>query len=277
MIDVAYADLPEEKRERLKWYKLYVLPREKKRSGGMYYYNENRLEVYNPRLGSDFMASTLIHELSHRMSYQFHGSAGTGHGKEFYAEYTRLIYAALDMGILTEDTFTNDTWSSDKNKVRKIISKYKPNPVEYTMNFPPVVKVYNAYSIKEDLKTRGYTWNTIELLWEKETDNTEDEAQFLENIGVINGTGETDNNKQMYYQIDESSLFMKPVIYIETKGDTYNAREKLKEMGFIYSSKDKKWICKVNASEYAEKLNEAQQAGLQGIEFKPMNRNIKRK
>lgn len=277
IVDVAYADLPPEKRERLKWYKLYVLPREKKSSGGMYYYRENRLEVYNPRLGTDFMATTLIHELSHRMSYEINGDAGTGHGKEFYAEYARLIYAALDMGLLSEDTFNNESWGSDQNKVRKIVSKYEPSPVEYTMNFPPVVKVYNAYSIKEDLKARGYSWNIIELLWEKETESIGEEELFLQNKGAVKKTNETGGGKQILYIIDESSLLMKPVLYIEAKGETYNAREKLKEMGFTFTSKGKKWVCKVNATEYNEKLNEARSAGLSGVEFKAMNRNIKKK
>lgn len=275
IIEHAYADLPEEKRKQLKWYKIYILPNEKARSSGRYFYKENKIEVYNPRLGSDHMAKCCIHELAHRMSYCIHGSSeGTGHGKNFYAEYRKLIYAALDMNILGEETFNNDQWSSDQNKVRKIISEYEPNPVDYIMDFPPVIKVYNSYSIKDALRGRGYAWNSIEMLWEKETEDTENEIAFLESMGAVEQTLENENQREKpTFVVDENSMLMSPVAYIEAKGNTYDAREALKAHGFFFVSKGKKWVCKVASSAYSDKMIELRDASdLKGIEFTPMNR-----
>lgn len=276
IIDVAYADLPQEKRERLKWFKVYVLPKEKKRTGGMYYYHENKLEVYNPRLGSDFMAKTLLHELSHRMSYCLNGDAGRGHGKEFYDEYRRLIYAALDMDVLSEDTFNSDNWSSDQNKVRKIISEYERNPVDYVMDFPPVVKVYNSFSIKDDLKARGYSWNNIENLWEKETEMPEEETAFLEGKGVVERKPDDPETRQLSFTIDENSLLMDPVVYVEAKGNTYDARDKLKELGFTFSKRGKKWVRTIPAKNYPELIERIAVASIPDVEFKAVNRKTKK-
>lgn len=276
IIDVAYADLPQEKRERLKWYKLYVLPKEKKTAGGTYYYRENKLEVYNPRLGSDFMAKALIHELSHRMSYCLNGDAGRGHGKEFYAEYRRLIYAALDMGVLSADTFNKEEWARDQNKVRQIVSEYVPNPVDYVMDFPPVVKVYNSYSIKDDLKARGYAWNNIENLWEKETESPEEETAFLESKGAVERLLDAPETKQLSYSIDENSLLMDPVVYVEAKGNTYDARNKLKELGFTFSKRGKKWVRTIPAKNYPELIEKIAVASIPDVEFKAVNRKTKK-
>lgn len=275
IIDVAYADLPEEKRNQLKWYKLYILPDEKARSSGRYFPTQNKIEVYNPRLGAEHMAKCCIHELAHRTSCCINGfDEGGGHGKNFYAEYRKLIYAALDMGILQEDTFNKDEWSSDQNKVRKIVSEYEPNPVDYIMDFPPIIKVYNSFNIKDSLREHGYKWNSIEMIWEKETDDTETEIAFLESIGASERTLGSENEKgKPSFTVDEFSLLMSPYAYIEAKGNTYDAREALKAHGFFFVSKGKRWVCKVDSAHYSDKMIELRDAeDLYEIEFKPMNR-----
>lgn len=268
IIDVAYPDATDNELRLYKGFYIYVTPQEKKRSAGVYYPNERKIELYNARLGINHMLKCSLHELSHHLDYCINGEIG--HRKPFYNEYRKLIYASMDMGIFTADVF-DDNWSSDQNKVRKIVSEYKPNPVEYNPSFPPIIKVYNAYSIKEDLKTKKYTWNTIEQFWEKETTNIIEETQFLEQLKCLKSDTEDITIKRPYYVIEDSSFIIVPVVYIEAIGDTYTYKEILKQYGFFFKEKGKKWIKKVNVKNYDREIDNLYSVEeLQDIKFEAL-------
>ncbi len=268
IIDVAYPDATDNELRLYKGFCIYVTPQEKRRSAGVYYPDERKIELYNARLGINSMLKCSLHELSHHLDYCINGE--TGHRKPFYNEYRKLIYASMDMGIFTADVF-DDNWSSDQNKVRKIVSEYKPNPVEYNPSFPPIIKVYNAYSIKEDLKTKKYTWNTIEQFWEKETTNIIEETQFLEQLKCLKSDTEDITIKRPYYVIEDSSFIIVPVVYIEAIGDTYTYRETLKQYGFFFKEKGKKWIKKVNVKNYDREIDNLYSVEeLQDIKFEAL-------
>lgn len=279
IIDVAFADsdVPESLKRRFKWYKLYILPKESDTTGGKYNVNDHVIEVYNARLGGEFMAKCCLHELSHHIDWCINGV--TGHKDPFFAVFAKLIYAALDMGILTQETF-DDGWSKDHDRVMEILAQYCPHEVDYKRQDAAIVRVHNSYSIKNQLKERGYKWNNIEAVWEIETEDEEGEESFLESIGAVLGTPGSTIIRSPWYTIEENNMVLDPTVYIEAKDwgrRTYDAREALKKEGFFFSGNQKKWLYKVKSEEFEEKLQEFQRnPDLSGLEFKCQNRKVKK-
>lgn len=280
IVDVAFADttMSDAMRNRFKWYKLYILPKESKTSSGRYIVDTHTIEIYNARLGGQHMAKCCIHELAHHIDWCIHGK--TGHKDPFFEVYAKLIYAALNMQILTKKDFEDD-WSADHERVEEIIENYCRHDVDYQKEASAVIKVHNSYSIKNQLKERGYTWNNIEAVWETETEDEDAEEAFLGSIGAVFRGLEDAEPRTPWYSIEETGMVMSPTVYIEAKDwgiRTYDARSALKRQGFFFSGDKKKWLLKVKSEEFDEKIEELENdPELHGLEFVCQNRKIKKK
>jgi len=281
IVDVAFANtnMSDGMRNRLKWYKLYILPKESKTSSGRYVIDTHTIEIYNARLGGQHMAKCCLHELSHHIDWCLHGS--TGHKDPFFEVYAMLIYAALNMQVLTQADF-DDNWSKDQERVREIVDQYCPHPVDYSMeDLPDVIKVHNSYPIKNQLRDAGYTWNNIEMVWEKESDSLDEDERQLEQFGAVFCSPGAEEPRKPWYSIEEMSMLMDPTVYIEAKDwgiRTYDARDALKKQGFRFSGDTKKWLLKIKSNDYNQKMEELENdPGLHGLEFICQNRKLKKK
>ncbi len=235
IIDIAFASDANLKRYHA--FSFYVVNKENNTSSGHYIPSQRKIEVYNPSLGPRHIAKCCLHELAHHIDYTKNGKSG--HQKPFYECYTKLIYAALDMGILEKSDFYDD-WSSDRNKVRKIVDKYEPHKVDYTPSGGIIIKVYNAFSIKDTLKKDGYKWNGVEMVWEKELDDKNN---------IPSGILDKPSEKMPYYTLSPLlDLKVDACVYIYATGNTYEKRELLKAKGFYYSKEDKVWIKKTSGA-----------------------------
>ena len=247
IIDVAFPDKTYVDIARYKNYKLKILPKENASLSGRDIYDGNKIEIFNPSLGESHLAKCCLHELSHHIDKMQNGISG--HQKPFYDIYAKLIYASLDMKILTVKDF-EDSWSSDHNKVKKIVSEYVPRPVEYCMQKDVLLRVYNAYNFKDVLKLRGYRWNGIEQVWERDCGHdTSSEEAYLTGMGVFRLPENTTPPRGVYYRIEETSMHIKAIIYLIADGDTYKVKDILKEYGFYYDSEKKKWKKKVKSED----------------------------
>jgi hypothetical protein len=240
IIDVAYADVEGPMRLPLHTYTIEIMPKEVKSSSGMYNSQTKHIQVYNARLGQRHMAKCCIHELSHHIDQMLHGN--TGHQAPFYEAYARLAYAAIDMGILTVDDFYHDTWSSDQNKVRRIMDAYVPHAIDYTLPSDEIICVKNCYEQREHLKAAGYRWNSIEQVWEKQIDDESAEVSFLASIGC-----------REYYKQSASEMHVSAITYIQATGRTYDQKDLLKADGFFFHKDSKTWRMKLQA-EHAENV-----------------------
>lgn len=122
---------------------------------------------------------TVIHEVSHHIDYSLRGDSG--HDAEFYDVHKRLLFAAIDMGILTKDDVVySDSSAQNRHKLANMIRDYKPRIVEYKRDTVQIF-VYDAFSQKEALKERGYRWNALDKAWVLETTNAsvDEENEFL--------------------------------------------------------------------------------------------------
>lgn len=271
IIEVAFPDKDKTERKKYKDYSLNILVKENTSTSGMYRENSKSIEVYNPSLGSKHLAKCCLHELSHHIDACQHGTSG--HQKPFYEIYAKLIYASLDMGILEKKDF-DDHWSSDQNKVRTIVEKYIPHPVDYKPDDNPMIRVYNGFKCKEQLKRNGYRWNGIEQVWEKMVQKElGEEEQFLSDLGILKQPADYVELPETYYAIINPEMYIDAIVYIAAEGNTYDRRERLKEYHFYFSKEKKLWLCKVKASELKNMLKSLEtESDLSGIRFGVLKR-----
>ena len=277
IIDVAFADSPPRERSRYKDFKLQIDTKELRSSNGVYYWNDHMIKVYNPSRGDQPLAKTCLHELSHHIDYMQHGPSG--HQQSFYAIYARLIYAALDMGILSPEDF-NDDWSRDQSRVRSILANYIPHRVNYRKPSYKVLKVYNAFRVKDYLKAYKYRWNGVEQVWEKTIeDDEENEIELMNALGISDTKPQNENSGIPWYTIKDPSMMIEAVVYIEAAGDTYPCKEILKNIyGFFYNPTRKTWQRKVTSSQSPKELLAILRydTRLNGCSFSFLNRKQKR-
>lgn len=252
IVDVAFSYETEKQRNKYKFYELDILSKENKTSSGMYSIKNRSISIYNTSLGAKHIAKCCLHELSHHIDYVKHNK--TGHQKPFYAIYAQLIYASIDMGILSKKDFY-DNWSSDGNKVKAIVENYKPGQSDYNKKEAYTIKVYNSYKIREKLKENKYFWNDVEKTWEKDIEGDySEEEDFLKSIGLMSILEKTDDYNGAYYAAVESGMYVDALCEIEVAGKTYEKKEILKFYGFYYKSKTNTWAIKVRASRLNEYL-----------------------
>lgn len=139
-------------------------------------------------LGRDRYQESLIvaiHEVSHHLQLVLYKA--TGHGELFYEIHKKLLFAAFDMGILKVEDVTegSESRARNKNKLARMMSEYVPRPFDYKSDTITLF-VYNAYAIKEKLKTHGYHWNGLDQAWTKELleEDLEDELQYLQALSI---------------------------------------------------------------------------------------------
>ncbi len=268
IIDEAYKDVPEDQRKRYHWFKLYIRTKENSSSSGMYHVTSHIIEIYNPSLGEKHLAKTCLHEVSHHIDWCQNGF--TGHKKPFYDAYRRLIYASLNLSILKTADFY-DEWSSDHAKVLKIVEAYVPHKVDYQKPTQTVVRVKNCYVQKEFIKENGYYWNSVEQVWEKTTEDTKKEEQFLTSIGIRPASEQSMSAPQ--YTIEQTDIYINAIVYIKAEGKTYDEREFLKKSGFHFREKERIWAKKTTADELEKELKTlAKEAEGRPLRFRLWNR-----
>lgn len=245
IIDLAYRNEPEENRDNYKRFYIKIITKECKSRFGCYRPANRTIEVSNLSRGSNVIVKTCIHELAHHLDNCKNGK--TGHQAPFYEEYAKLLYAALNMKLFTADDIRSEnTDSSDASKVLKILDEWVPNYVEYKTDSMEI-KVLNAFEIKNELKTNGYSWDGVQKAWVKEVseDDLSEEEVFLQSLDAE-------------YNISSSqNLNIEAIGYIIADGNTYDTKDNLKEEGFFFHKKGKKavWKKKVILNQAKEEIS----------------------
>lgn len=246
IIDVAYSGTPATTRNKYKNFILELQSDEKASINGSYQYDKHLIKVNNPSRGEGAFAKTCLHELSHHIDFIDNGKSG--HKAPFYDRYAKLIYAALDMKILTPDDMM-DKSSSDYRQVKKIVEAYIPRQVQYDTLPKTYIKVKNCFGIKEELKENGFKWNNLEQTWERRLSDKSEE--FVKNLGIakVDDKYSLPDNKEPYYYLDTPGIYVDSIIYFVVKNENaYQYKDALKEHHFFYDSKGKTWMKKVMSS-----------------------------
>ena len=150
-------------------YKLEISDKHLKSRLGYYYSATMKIELTRYSLEKNANnVCTALHELAHHLDYC--DRANVAHDKEFYREYRRLIYSALDLEKITiEEMAEMSKIASDYNKVMKILSEYKRKDPVINKNKDLMYEL-NIQGVGEEDKRlipHGYTYNQRRKTWFK--------------------------------------------------------------------------------------------------------------
>lgn len=195
-------------------------------------YGERRhsiIEVYNFYRGDKALIQTCIHELAHHVDWCFRGTSD--HSKEFYEAYEKLLFAALDMGLLDAETFEASEDSSGSAKVAKMLTRYVPNPIEYKTD-TVTIQVQNGFTVKDMLKSFGFSYNSGNTCWEKEIQQQkkDEETASLVALGIE------------YTIVSATSMSFKEKGKVLVAGQgSFAIKDELKADGFFFAAGEKVW------------------------------------
>lgn len=265
IIDYLY----QENQDKYKKIFIKIIPKEMKNFHGVYYLNKNLIKIFNLSRPFNHIVATILHEVAHHID--FCNRNKTDHGKIFYNELYKLLIAAMELNIISKEDIITRTDSKDKYRLEKYfgdIQGWKIESLEYKKN-RKIIKVSNSFSIKGQLKEKGYKYSKIEQLWIKEIESVrlEEEIEYLKRI----------THKSNIKIIDRENLEIEAIYYIAIL-NSYNYREILKENGYIYKGYGigkKSWNKKIKATEL-EKEKELLNR-LEGVNIKIINKELKLK
>lgn len=225
LIDYTYPN--NENKEKYKKFYVEILDKNLKGRHGDYHPRTHAIRIFNLYRDDAAIMATTIHELTHHVEQIDLGS--TGHQKTFYERFQVLLYKALDMKLFSKEEFLSATKdASDSNKIAKMITDYVPKDADYKKDVKRI-EVRNCFDKKDLLKQRGYKWNGINKVWEKEFSETQTEIVFLE-------------AEALDYAIYEATdiAFRKQSCIIAKKG-SYDYRYNLQADGFTFDAKKRAW------------------------------------
>lgn len=240
LCDIALTAYPDFKNPRLLKMFTVELHRDEQRKSlhGYYSYpkegrNYGVIIMYNFYREDSNLLETCIHELAHHVDWCHRKTSG--HDKQFYQIYEKLLFAAFDMGVINCNTFNPATDASGYAKVNAMVKRYVPHPIDYKQD-KVSLRVPNGYKHKDRLKEAGYRYNGANASWEKEVSNEEKakEIQFLEELKA----------EYLVEAISDISFVAKSK-YLVAGAGSYEIREELKEAGFRYSASDRCWKKKI--------------------------------
>ncbi len=243
LVDYAYKD--DAKLRAYHAFYIEVSDADRKSKHGHYEFQNRKIVLFNTYRNETKLVITSIHELAHHVTHM-QGNFKV-HGREFYANFELLLHGALDMNL-----FSKQEWMDmiseigrdaiDENKISRMLDKYEPKSSGYKADKRKIV-VYDSYSIKEELKEKGFSFNKISKAWEIETDlaTAEELKVFL------------DGKEAKYNVVDAARVLVKneeanKPSYLVSVTNSYNIRERLKKMfeghTVYFRGSDKSWCIK---------------------------------
>ncbi len=265
--DIAKMTFPEVK---IRKFYVKIEDRELKTKHGDYEWNRvegtHTIRTFNLSRKSKVIVKTSVHELAHHVEVCMYED--TGHSKRFYEIYKRLLEVSVKMGILTyEDIRSVRDIKILEKHCGAIEVQFDPS-MEYKKD-KINIKVFNSYSIKDILSSRGYKYSGMEQAWCKEIDkNTlDEEKEYLSTI--------IDSDNIKVYRGHELAIEARYYVIV---GNSYNYKEILKDNGYIYKGYNQKgnvWVKKIRANQL-DKEKELLST-MQGIEVKVKGVSKKRR
>lgn len=210
----------------LRSFTVEVVAEERKTFHGDYHFALRKIRIFNLSRPTAHIIKTSVHELAHHVDCCFYGR--TGHDKQFYTTYKRLLETGHQMGIVDLAIVTDAIGLRDIDQLEKSVG-----PLEFDADARKegwLIKVKNAFKIKDDLKARGYVYSSTERSWLIECDNSilEDETGWLHEMierDSVQVVPAADNEIESIY------------FCILGKLGLFQHKENLKDEGFKFDSK----------------------------------------
>lgn len=233
--EIAEAAFPE-LQGTLKAFRVSIHATESKTKHGDYNLVTREIRIFNLSRKTAHIIKTTIHELAHHCDCSFYGK--TGHDKQFYTTYKHLLEVAHRLGVINLADTTDLIDSRDLSAMSKKVGK--PQYQAQTKRGGHIIKVDNAFPIKEQLKEHGYRYSGTEKLWLLEVTDEQllTEKSWIEAITAVTNIRivSVDDNTidSIYFAIVGKKLFGK--------------NEELKALGFKFDQA-RGWYKRILASE----------------------------
>lgn len=243
IIAVAYADIPAKTIRKYQNIRVNLEDKELKSKLGDYRHSADgsgTIRLFALRSeGNAELLITALHGASHHIDTISRGYSL--HDADFYLIHKRLLFAAMDMGLLEKDDIVHSSSRArNRDKLAKLVSEYVRRPINNTDNSENTsILVYSAYSQRDMLKSKDYHWNPIELCWTKDCNlkDVQSENEFLQKAGITD------------FEIVQTG---KPIVShrktANVYGVPYDKRDQLKAIGFMWNNSEKCWTKKIKGS-----------------------------
>lgn len=218
---------------------------ENKKKHGDYTYIKSKIRVFNLSREKKFIIKTSIHELAHHCDVNIRKKSG--HDKEFYLVYKKLLETAIEMGKISWEEIQDSIFAADIEKLKKTVGDIeKTYKKEQDNNLEKYyIKIYNSFFIKDKLKENDYEYSKIENIWYKKINNIKELKNEEFKIKKII---ELNKDKNIKYEITKpNENEIEPYYNIYVVGNSFDVKDKLKEKGYYF--KDKNWFKKIKAKD----------------------------
>jgi hypothetical protein len=241
-------------------FSLDMLPDEFSSRHGDYDRKTRKIRIVNLSRNIGAILATTIHELAHHCEVCNTGT--TGHRDTFYITMRDLMITAMKHGWVVQDDLRgleNGNAPSDRVFIKKFgadLSKIKTATPCNTS----IVKVFDAFAIKDTLKSSGYQWSKLELCWAKEVpvERVEHESQFLAACG------------QARVVVQDARRATMDVVFHAIVSNGVQQREKLKAAGYRfkgYGYTSPVWVKRISAEEKDQESQFLKSIGCTDVKF----------
>lgn len=229
-----------ERASEVKTFSVEVVAKESKTFHGDYHIRTRKIRILNLSRKTASIIKTSIHELAHHLDCCFDGR--TGHDHQFYTKLKHLLETAHRMSVINLDDVLDEIDVADMRQLVKTVGSLEYTPQANDMGL--LIKVDNAFSIKEDLKERGYRFSPTERLWILEADDSivEDETGWLHGV--------TDASNVQIVPVADNKIESVYFCVLGKKG-FFGRQDELKAAGFRWHEK-KGWYKRIPAAQKRE-------------------------
>jgi len=194
------------------------------------------IHIKNMARPTKYILATSIKQTAHLCDYAVncHRKGSNGHGELFYEIYERLWASACRLGILDKSMaygalIGNESRASGKmlNRLNRSGMCLEPVPEQEFGKDVRIIHAYDSFDCRDRLKELGFSYNRYSRAWEKEIPESESDKM----INTVSELGATPRiTKLLDIMVNQT---------ISVIGDTYRAKEILKERGFRF--RDGSW------------------------------------
>ena len=259
IIDVAYCNHP--RLYQMKRFKVTCITREYATRLGDCCHQEDgssliRLMNIEGRSWDNIML-TLIHEIGHHIDTALRGESN--HDEQYFDVYVRLLFAAFDMGIITEERVLDFKKSESlyKEKLALYVLRYK-QLIQDPLNDICQIIITGGFDIKDQLKESGYIWQPAAHYWMKEVPSfdKDTEVSYLNSIGL----------EEDIYLFDKLYKprqvgYKEGLLNIYIKG-AFSVKDQLKKRGYSWNGIGKHWETEIDQESLSEELEYLKSIGL---------------
>jgi hypothetical protein len=246
--------------DRIGRFSLDMLPDEFASRHGDYNRATKKIRIMNLSRSVGTILATTVHELAHHCEVCITGT--TGHGDTFYLTMRDLMITAMKHGwVVPGDLQELAGGNAPSNRV--FLRKFGDDLTQIKSSATgtaSIIKVFDAFAIKDALRAAGYGWSKLELCWAKEVhaEQVEQETRFVAACGPAR------------IVVQDARRATMDVVFHAVVRHGVEQREKLKAAGYRfkgYGYTSPVWVKRISAEERGAEARFLKSIGCMTVKF----------